>query len=479
MEQSQDASCADRLGAVPQADRVAEGLACMQAPALEPQELHFDMKHSPNPTRCAKTQSQEVQSAEAELLARTPVLTAEDDEGTNNSTREASNAASAVSTIHSTSSNGQALWHHAKEKVMAFVDFSMGFHTLRDMTGNHTLDPRKLKLICRLGKGSFGVVDKYSYNNEKENEYPLYLAIKTLNPELCGDSREVREFLEELRLMKKLDHGCIVDYKGFGTFHDKHGRKLIFVAQECMDGGTLRKIVLNQMRSNSTVKLYTREEGLSWAIQITKGLAYLHSCIPKVIHRDLKPENVLLDSTTPGKRHAKLADFGLSSVVDLKKLSKKNGQLSDKYELTGGTGSFTYMAPEVLKNSKYNEKVDVFSVSIIIWEIFSYRLRMHRDPKEGLTTPEYLERVKQNAYDTAYQGKRPPLPPNWPAALRDILQAGWANDPDKRPSCNQMVQVLKSIEDEVQAWETREGRFVPDLDSMLLKDDPKDCCVIC
>jgi hypothetical protein len=123
----------------------------MQAPALEPQELHFDMKHSPNPTRCAKTQSQEVQSAEAELLARTPVLTAEDDEGTNNSTREASNAASAVSTIHSTSSNGQALWHHAKEKVMAFVDFSMGFHTLRDMTGNHTLDPRKLKLICRLG----------------------------------------------------------------------------------------------------------------------------------------------------------------------------------------------------------------------------------------------------------------------------------------------------------------------------------------
>jgi serine/threonine protein kinase len=111
-------------------------------------------------------------------------------------------------------------------------------------------------------EGSFGVVDKYSYNNEKENEYPLYLAIKTLNPELCGDSRvraprglrlfcgqsalptplielwppllrmqEVREFLEELRLMKKLDHGCIVDYKGFGTFHDKHGRKLIFVVR--------------------------------------------------------------------------------------------------------------------------------------------------------------------------------------------------------------------------------------------------------
>lgn len=49
------------------------------------------------------------------------------------------------------SSHGQELWQHAKEKIMTFVDFSMGFHTLRDMTGNHTLDPRKLKLICRLG----------------------------------------------------------------------------------------------------------------------------------------------------------------------------------------------------------------------------------------------------------------------------------------------------------------------------------------
>ena len=62
-----------------------------------------------------------------------------------------------------------------------------------------------------------------------------------------------------------------------------------------MDGGTVRKILLNQMRSSTPVKLYTRVEGLSWAIQVCKGLAYLHSCRPKVIHRDLKPENVLLD----------------------------------------------------------------------------------------------------------------------------------------------------------------------------------------
>jgi len=383
-----------------------------------------------------------------------------------------------ASTAGPPSTHGQELWQHAKEKIMTFVDFSMGFHTLRDMTGNHTLDPRKLKLICRLGKGSFGVVDKYSYVESPDQEHHLNLAIKTLNPELCGDSREVREFLEELRLMKKLDHGCIVDYKGFGTFHDKHGRKLIFVAQECMDGGTLRKVIINQMRSPSNVKLYSRLEGLNWAIQVCKGLAYLHSCMPKVIHRDLKPENVLLDSAKP-PRHAKLADFGLSSVVDLKKLSKKNGHLADKYELTGGTGSFTYMAPEVLKNNKYNEKVDVFSVSIIIWEIFSYRLRMHRNPKEGLTTDEYLERVKQNAYDTAYQNKRPQMPSTWPPKLREMLMLGWHTDPDRRPSCNDMVQVLRSIEGEVRAWEAAEGSFLPDSTQQVLKESQKDCCAIC
>eukprot|EP00192_Tetraselmis_astigmatica_P012904 CAMPEP_0117648470 /NCGR_PEP_ID=MMETSP0804-20121206/421_1 /TAXON_ID=1074897 /ORGANISM="Tetraselmis astigmatica, Strain CCMP880" /LENGTH=404 /DNA_ID=CAMNT_0005454073 /DNA_START=692 /DNA_END=1906 /DNA_ORIENTATION=- len=387
--------------------------------------------------------------------------------------------AASKSDISATSSSGQVLWHHAKEKVMHYVDFSMGFHTLRDMTGNHTLDPRKLKLICRLGKGSFGVVDKYAY--QSDDNVVQFLAIKTLNPELCGDTREVKEFLEELKLMKKLFHGCIVAYKGFGTFHDKHGRKLIFVAQECMDGGTVRKIILNQMRSQSNVKLYSRVEGLNWAIQIFKGLAYLHSCRPKVIHRDLKPENVLLDSPTPGKRVAKLADFGLSSVVDLKKYAKKNGQLADKYELTGGTGSFTYMAPEVLKGDKYNEKVDVFSASMIVWEIFSYKLRMYRDPVLGLTTAEYLEIVKQNAYDTAYHGKRAPMPFSWPAPLKEILRKGWSTDPDKRPTCEEMVQALKSLTDAVEAWELSEGNFLPDPAQPLHAEKAKNgaCCVIC
>jgi len=360
---------------------------------------------------------------------------------------------------------------------MAFVDFSMGFHTLRDMTGNHKLDPRKLKLICRLGKGSFGVVDKYAY--EADDGHTYFLAIKTLNPDLYSDSREVKEFLEELKLMKKLDHGCIVDYKGFGTFNDKHGRKLVFVAQECMEGGTVRKIILNQMRSSVSVKLYSRTEGLTWSIQIMKGLAYLHSCRPKVIHRDLKPENVLLDSPTPGKRHAKLADFGLSSVVDLKKQRKKGGQQNDKYELTGGTGSFTYMAPEVLKGEKYNEKVDVFSASIIIWEIFNYRLRMHRDPQAGLTTAEYLDKVKQNAYDTAYQGKRPPLPSSWPLRLREILRKGWHADADKRPSCEEMVQMLKSLAGEVEHWELEEGKFLSTTVAPEASRRKGGCCAIC
>eukprot|EP00951_Prasinocladus_malaysianus_P040927 scaffold476467_cov46-Prasinocladus_malaysianus.AAC.1 len=115
------------------------------------------------------------------------------------------------------------------------------------------------------------------------------------------------------------------------------------------------------------------------------------------------------------------------------------------------------MAPEVLKGEKYNEKVDVFSASIIIWEIFNYRLRMFRDPKEGLTTPEYLDKVKQNAYDTAYQciykhiassaqGKRPYIPSFWPSKLGHILERGWSSDPDRRPSCEDMVNVFKSLE---------------------------------
>ena len=56
-------------------------------------------------------------------------------------------------------SDGQILWHHAKGKVMGFVDFSLRLHTLRDHTaGNHTLDPKRLKLICRLGSAHTSVL---------------------------------------------------------------------------------------------------------------------------------------------------------------------------------------------------------------------------------------------------------------------------------------------------------------------------------
>ena len=97
--------------------------------------------------------------------------------------------------------------------------------------------------------------------------------------------------------------------------------------------------------------------------EICEGLKYLHGLKPKIIHRDLKPENVLVTKSSTGN-FIKLCDFGLSIEHE-----------SNKSNHSEGVGTNIYIAPEVLGNRKYNEKVDVFSLAVMAFEIIGYNIR--------------------------------------------------------------------------------------------------------
>jgi serine/threonine protein kinase len=91
-------------------------------------------------------------------------------------------------------------------------------------------------------------------------------------------------------------------------------------------------------------------------IEILKGVDYLHK--NNIIHRDLKPDNILLTDGING-RFVKIADFGLAKVYDKKELNTKD------------RGDVRYMAPEVIRSQKYDLKAVIFSLGIIIQDLFN------------------------------------------------------------------------------------------------------------
>jgi serine/threonine protein kinase len=93
------------------------------------------------------------------------------------------------------------------------------------------------------------------------------------------------------------------------------------------------------------------------SIEILESVDYLHK--QKVIHRDLKPNNILITNGMNG-RFVKIADFGLATIHEF------DGQTHTKYK-----GSQRYVAPEVLRTRNYDLKVDIYSLGVILQEIFN------------------------------------------------------------------------------------------------------------
>lgn len=118
------------------------------------------------------------------------------------------------------------------------------------------------------------------------------------------------------------------------------------------------------------------------------------------------------------------------------------------WRLTGQTGSCMYMAPEVFRNLPYNEKVDVFSFGVLLYEVFSRTLT--------LTTATNMRELRLRGMDTpagyaAYvaDGYRPPRPNAMPEALYGLICACWHQDPLLRPAMADVAEQLQALQDEL------------------------------
>jgi serine/threonine protein kinase len=179
---------------------------------------------------------------------------------------------------------------------------------------------------------------------------------------------------------------------------------------------------------------------LRYAAQVCAAMAYLHG--RGVIHRDLKSANILLDRRAPPAGGAtygesadqsadecadpldnvKVGDFGLSRVLATREAS-----------MTTGTGTFKWMAPELLLNKRYNGSVDVFSFGVVLYELCTGAV-----PYDDLTPMEAAVRVVSEAL-------RPTLPPDVAPALAATMRACWAADAAARPPFADLAAALAEL----------------------------------
>lgn len=101
------------------------------------------------------------------------------------------------------------------------------------------------------------------------------------------------------------------------------------------------------------------------------------------------------------------------------------------YSLSGNAGSLRYMAPEVAKELPYNTSVDVYSFTILLWQICS------------LDTPFAGCNVKLHSKRVVQGGLRPEINQKWSKALKSLMTNGWAEDMNKRPTCCDVMDVLR------------------------------------
>ncbi|KAK9883375.1 hypothetical protein WA026_001547 [Henosepilachna vigintioctopunctata] len=269
---------------------------------------------------------------------------------------------------------------------------STTYSTLENQQFTPEINYDEIKFLSdnAVGEGSFGVVFRAIWRDK-------LVAVKKITRD-----NEKKAFKIEVRQLSRVNHTNIVTLFGACT----KGPNMCLV-MEYAEGGSL----FNVLHYSPRIK-YFLNHAMTWLYQCALGVEYLHNMKPKpLIHRDLKPPNLLL--VDKGK-HLKICDFG--TAVD------------QKTHMTENMGSAAWMAPEVFSSNTYTEKCDIFSWSIILWEVLT-RCRPYNSP--GVTSLSILWGV--------FQGKRPPLIQDCPACIENVMVMCWDQQPANRPSSEKDV----------------------------------------
>ncbi|KAJ4783727.1 ACT-like protein tyrosine kinase family protein [Rhynchospora pubera] len=262
------------------------------------------------------------------------------------------------------------------------------------------LDTNLLKIGNKVASGSYGDLYRGTYCSQD-------VAIKILKPERINMDMQ-REFAQEVYIMRKVRHKNVVQFIGACTKPPS-----LCIVTEFMAGGSVYDYLHKQKGVFKPPAL------LRVAIDVSKGMNYLHQ--NNIIHRDLKTANLLMDENEV----VKVADFGVARVK------------AQSGVMTAETGTYRWMAPEVIEHKPYDHKADVFSFGVMLWELLT-----------GKIPYEYLTPL-QAAVGVVQKGLRPTIPKNANPKLAELIEKCWQQDSTKRPDFAEILEILQHLSKEV------------------------------
>lgn len=258
---------------------------------------------------------------------------------------------------------------------------------------NYVLMFDDLDMQQQIGEGQSGVVYRGMIKSLQQE-----VAIKCLKTRTFS-TFELEMFRREIFTMAVLSHPSLIRLYGY-TAEPPY-------------------CIVTEYMLNGSVASFLKERGSELtptdrtliALDVARGIEFLHS--RGIIHRDLKSLNVLLDEN----KRAKICDFGLV-------------RMKSNIVMTGLIGTSMWMAPEVLVSSpNYDEKVDVYSFGVLLWELLTGR------------TPNKDKKVEA-VIDILENQRKLDIPENTPPDLRDLIKSCWQIDPKARPTFHEIIQKL-------------------------------------
>jgi eukaryotic-like serine/threonine-protein kinase len=249
----------------------------------------------------------------------------------------------------------------------------------------------RYKYIEKIGKGAFGTVLLMEDTVVEER-----LILKFLNPNVSADEEMMKRFVHELRYSRKITHKNVIRIYDFLYIRGNYA-----ISMEYFPSHTLGGEIVNE-------KPVALKRAVKFGIDIATGMAVAHQA--GIVHRDLKPANILIDNDGL----LKIVDFGVAAAQ-----TQGDTQLTK----TGYViGSPKYMAPEQILGKKVDERADIYSLGVILYEMFS-------------GVPPYSRGDHMSVMYQHVQGKaRPPIDINkdLPLELNNLVMKCMSLDKAKR-----------------------------------------------